>query len=76
MAVVGGLLYLISSSIITIIAKLSPMAVPGLNLKPGFLYIVTATSSGLIGGFIFGVIVTYSYNFFATKIGGIKIKLR
>ncbi len=72
-AVVVGLLYLIFS-ILSVILSSVPALKLQIPLNP-LLYISSATATGIIAGFLLGLIIAFLYNSLSKHIGQIKIEL-
>ncbi|MBN2112068.1 hypothetical protein JW707_03120 [Candidatus Woesearchaeota archaeon] len=75
-ALLTGVMYLLMGLVATIVGIRNPEIIQQAGLQAGWGYVLTYTITGLVGGFILGLVIAYLYNLLAPKIGGIQIEIK
>jgi hypothetical protein len=75
-ALLTGALYLLMGLAATVVGMKNPELIQQAGLQAGGSAILTYTVTGVVGGFLLGLVGAYLYNIIAPKVGGIQLELK
>ena len=75
-AIITGIMYFLVGIVMSLASMVSPEIMEGSAIPSGIMGVVGLTISGILLGFVTGLLLAGIYNYIVPKVGGVQIELK